>query len=272
MNPFITIDECARQGMNNYIFIYCSSVFQQPTGYISGSYLLAVEEISLRFINSIRSVEIPDGKIIVVYDSGDYMLSSKAFWGFRATGFEHVKLLIRVLTLPNGVEILQGAPSPIKKSPSPYLPFNNEITLTKEDLEGKKSFYQQLVQINYLAFDIVDNNGNLLPSSELLTMLQNSGIKFNSSRASIVFGKKACLGGIILNYVTGRSVAIVLDEISKPDLTGNPRSRSNSTDEDKYQAGVSGYTVTVDDNVTLATKRKVLRNKDTAICNNCYIM
>ena len=272
MNPFISIQECIDQGLSSFIFIYCGTVFQQPNGYISGSHLFAVEDLSPRFISTIRSVEIPEGKAIVVYDSGDYLLSSKAFWGFRAAGFEHVRLLIRILTIPTGVEILQGSPPPIKKSSSPYLPFNTEITLTKEDLENKKSFYQQLVQINYLAFDIVDVNGNLLPSGELLSMLQNSGIKFSSSRASIVFGKKACLGGIVLSYVTGRSVAVVLDEISKPDGIGGPRSRTNSADEEKYQAGISGYSVTVDEGVTLASKRKVVRNKDTALCNNCSVM
>jgi hypothetical protein len=40
-------------------------------------------------------------------------------------------------------------------------------------------------------------------------------------------------------------------------------------DEDKYQAGMNGYSVTVDEGVTLASKRKVVRNKDTALCNNC---
>ena len=271
MNPFISIQECVEQGVDNFIFIYCGSIFQQPNGYITGSYLLAIDDSSSRFISAIRSVEIPDGKAIVVYDSGDYCLSSKAFWGFRAAGFEQVRLLLRILAIPTGIEIQQGCPPQIKKSSAPYLPFNNEITLTKEDLENKKSFYQQLVQINYLAFDIVDPNGNLLPSNELINMLQNSGIKFSSSRASIVFGKKACLGGIVLNYVTGRSVAVVLDEINKPENIGAPR-RSNSTDEEKYQAGISGYTVTVDEGVTLASKRKVVRNKDTALCNNCIII
>ena len=87
-----------------------------------------------------------------------------------------------------------------------------------------------------------------------------------------MFGKKACLGGIVLSYVTGRSVAVVLDEISKPDGIGGPRSRTNSADEEKYQAGISGYSVTVDEGVTLASKRKVVRNKDTALCNNCSVM
>ncbi|OMJ96272.1 hypothetical protein SteCoe_251 [Stentor coeruleus] len=272
MNPFITIQECVDQGLGNFIFIYCSTLFQQPSGYISGSFLLSIEDNSPRFISTIRALEVPEGKSIVVYDSGDYTLSSKAFWGFRAAGFEHVRLLLRIVSIPTGVEIITGSPPHIKKSSSAYLPFNNEIVLTKEDLESKKTFYQQLVQINYLAFDIVDSNGGLLPSSELMNLLQNSGIKFSSSRASIVFGKKACLGGIVLNYVTGRSVAVVLDDINKPETIGGPRSRSNSVDEDKYQSGISGYTVTVDEGVSLASKRKVVRNKDTALCSNCLII
>lgn len=271
MNPFITIQDCIDQGVSNFHFVYCSSVFQQPTGYISGSVLLVVEEVSSKFISTIRSVEVPEGRGIVVYDNGDYILASKAFWGFRAAGFEHVRLLIRILSIPTGIEIVQGSPPHIKKSSSPYLPFNNEVTMTKEDLENKKTFYQQLVQINYLAFDIMDANGNVLPSGEMNNMLQNSGIKYSSSRASIVFGKKACLGGIILGYVTGRSVAVVIDDVGKPEGFNGPRSRSNSTDEDKYQAGISGYTVTVDEGVSLASKRKVVRNKDTALCNNCLV-
>ena len=270
MNPFITIQECADQGLNNFAFIYCTSVFQQPSSYIVGSMLFQIEENSSRFILSIRSVEVPENKTIVVYDSGDYAQSSKAYWGFRAAGFEQVKMMIRVLAIPSGVEIVQGAPPQIKKSNAPYLPFNNEIALTKEDLENKKTFYQQLVQINYIAFDIIDSSGRVQPGPELLNLLQNSGIKFSSSRASIVFGKKAYLGGIVLYYVTGRSVAIVLDEISNPE-TGDGRRRSSSFDE-KYQTNMSGYSVTVDEGVSMASKRKVVKNKDTALCNNCEII
>ena len=71
-------------------------------------------------------------------------------------------------------------------------------------------------------------------------------------------------------YVTGRSVAIVLDEVSNPETGGGVR-RSSSFEE-KYQAGMSGYSVTVDEGVTMASKRKVVKNKDTALCNNCEVI
>ena len=272
MSVFISIQDCLHQGFDGFFFICCSSILAQPNGFIQGSYLFLVEEMSSRFINSIKSVEVPEGKSIVLYDSGDYSTSSKAYWGFKAAGFDQLKILLRMLSIPPGIEIQSGAPPLLKKSSAPYLPFNNEVALTKEDLENKKTFYQQLVQVNYIAFDITDPEGRLRSSAEILEMLNNSNIKFSMSRASIVFGKKSCLGGILVAYVTGKTVAIVIDEISRPGETERSKSIEKTSDDEKYRGSVTGYSVTLDENTTNSAKRKPVRNQDTALCQSCVIM
>ena len=272
MNPFITIQQCIDQGFDNYFFICCGSILAQPNGFIQGSYLFLVEEVTSRFINSIKSIEIPEGKAIVLYDTGDYVSSSRAFWGFKAAGFDEIKILLRILTIPDGIEIKQGTPPLIKKAAAPYLPFNNEVALTKDDLENKKSFYQQLIQINYIAFDIIDSSGNLLPANDILNFFNDSNIKFSMSRASIVFGKKACLGGILVGYVTRKTVAVVIDEISKPTESDRPKSIDRINNDEKYQSSITGYSVSVDENVIASSKRKPTRDKDTSLCTSCLIM
>lgn len=270
MNPFLSVQECVDQGLDKYFFLFCSSMLAQPNGFIQGSYLFIVEEISNRFINSIKSVEVPEGKIIVLYDSGDYSASSKAFWGFKAAGFDQLKLLLRILTVPSAIQIEPGAPPLLKKAQAAYLPFNSEVALTKDDLENKKSFYQQLVQINYIAFEVTDSEGNLRSSSEILNLLHESNIKFSMSRASIVFGKKACFGGILVGYVTGKTVAVVIDDINKPD--SRRQSIDKSEDVEKYQSSLTGYSVNLDENAQVSGKRKAARNTDTALCQSCFIM
>ncbi|OMJ67673.1 hypothetical protein SteCoe_35090 [Stentor coeruleus] len=288
MNPFIALQECVGVGLDQYSFVYCSLNADNVSGYIEGSFLLVLNENTQKFINDVRSLEFPDGKIIVLYDSGDYQGSTKAYWGLKAAGFEP-RLLLRINTLPDGVTITPGSPPLIKKSSSAYLPFNNQVALTKTDLEQKNSFFQQLVQINYIAFDITDADGQILPSNQILEMMKNSGIRFVINRGSIVFGKKAFLGGLLLAYVTGKSVSVVIDEIQRPMDVERQKSqdfgevsqsleiydRKNSEEFNKaydYKATIGKQGVSVDAEKKLMNQHKENRTKDTAICSNCVVV
>jgi hypothetical protein len=176
-----------------------------------------------------------------------------------------------------------------KKSSSAYLPFNNQVALTKADLEQKNSFFQQLVQINYVAFDITDADGQILPSNQILDMMKNSGIRFVVNRGSIVFGKKAFLGGVLLAYVTGKSVSVVIDDIQRPMDVERQKSqdfgelgqsleicdRKKSEEFNKsseYKATIGKQGVSVDGENKTKSQHKGNRNKDTAICSNCVVV
>lgn len=277
MNPFILIQEIYSSPVD-FCLLLCSSTIRPPDEYYEGSYYLPVDDMTAKFINFICSVEIPEGKTLVCYDSGDLYSASKAYWAFRAAGFANVKIMPRSSYSPNMLQLIQGTPQMIHKSDRPYLPFNNELAMTKEEFLKRETFYQQPVQVNYLAFNILDAAGNLQSAEAVLGFLQTSGIKFSQSRASIVHGKRACLGGVMLAYVTKRTVSVVIDEIESlgAPITRDSRTRdvrgdkSDDSGELKYNTAMAGYSVSVDDSSKRQMKKSV-NTRDTGTCKNCEI-
>jgi hypothetical protein len=277
MNPFILLQEIFT-APSDFCLLLCSSPARLPDEYFEGSFLLPVDDMTAKFINFICSVEIPEGKTLVVYDSGDLFLAAKAYWALRAAGFANVKVLVRSAYVPTMIQLLQGSPSQIPKAERPYLPFNNELAMTKEEFLKREAFYQQAVQVNYLAFNVLDSAGNLQSPEAVLGFLQQSGIKFSQSRASIVHGKRACLGGLMLAYVSKRTVSVVIDEIEslgKP-VTRDSRTRdvggnkSEDSGDMKYNTAMAGYSVSVDD-VTTRQAKKHVNTRETGTCKNCLV-
>ena len=174
------------------------------------------------------------------------------------------------------IPLIQGIPPLITKADRPYLPFNNELVMMKEEFLKRETFYQQAVQINYLAFNILDATGRLQSPEVVLNFLQASGIKFSQNRASIVHGKRACVGGIMLAYLSKRSVSVVIDEIES---LGTPIIRDSRTrecklnktedgDDLKYNTVMAGYSIDVDD-TTKRPVKKTIHTRDGGTCNNC---
>lgn len=277
MNPFITIEEIHEKAQEVFM-IYCSSHLSPPEEYYSGSHWLVVDDMTAKFVNNVCSLEIPGDKILACYDSGDLFSASKAYWALRAAGFAEVRIMPRSVYSANLIQLISGTPPLISKAERAYLPFNNELVMTKEEFLKRETFYQQAVQINYLAFNILDSNGRLQTAESVLSFLQTSGIKFSQSRASIVHGKRACLGGIMLAYVSKRSVSVVIDEIES---LGTPQVRDSRTretklnqtensDEVKYNTVMAGYSISVDDPAKRTVKKSV-HTRDGGQCKNCII-
>ena len=234
--------------------------------------------MTAKFINSIRSVEIPESKTLICYDTGDLFSASKAYWALRAAGFSDVKVLPRSVYSPNLIPLVQGCPPPVPKAEKSYLPFNNELVMTKEEFLKRETFYQQPVQINYLAFSVLDSSGKLQSPETLINFLSTSGIKFAQNRASIVHGKRACLGGIMLAYVNKRTVSVVIDEIES---LGSPQIRDSRTrecklnksqegDDLRYNTAIAGYSISVDE-VTKRPAKRPVTTRDGGQCKNCSI-
>lgn len=277
MNPFILINEIF-SNPSEFCLLLCSSPIHPPDEYYEGSYLLPVDDMTAKFINFICSVEVPENKTLVCYDSGDLYIAAKAYWAFRAAGFANVKIMPRSSYSPNMLQLIQGTPQCIPRSDRPYLPFNNELAMTKEEFLKRETFYQQPVQVNYLAFNILDGAGELQSQEKVLGFLQSSGIKFTQSRASIVHGKRACLGGVMLAYVTKRTVSVVIDEIESlgTPITRDSRTRdikankSDDSGELKYNTAIAGYSISVDDTAKRPMKKSV-NTRDTGTCKNCEV-
>lgn len=277
MSPFITIEDIYEK-LDQVLLLCCCSGSQRPMEYYEGSLMVVVDDITTKFINSICSIEVPENKTLVCYDSGDLQSASKVYWALRASGFSEVKVMPRSIYSSTLIPLKQGSPQPVPKSEKPYLPFNNELVMTKEEFLKRETFYQQAVQINYLAFNLLDSSGKLQEPEVVLNFLLTSGVKFTQNRASIVHGKKACLGGVVLAYVSKRSVSVVIDEIESLGIPQIKDSRTreyklnktDDSDEVKYNTMMGGYSITIDD-LTSRTVKKPLNTRETGQCRNCVI-
>mmetsp|Transcript_10129 Transcript_10129/g.10079 ORF Transcript_10129/g.10079 Transcript_10129/m.10079 type:complete len:100 (+) Transcript_10129:10-309(+) len=94
MNPFIDLEEYKYKSPDTYTLIYCVPGLRLPSEHIPNSILYNIEEDGELFIKQARSVEIDDDKTLICYDTGDHQYSCKAYWGFRAAGFEDVRVLL----------------------------------------------------------------------------------------------------------------------------------------------------------------------------------
>ena len=278
MNPFITLEDLS-ENASEILPLYCSSASNPPQEYYEGSQWLVVDEMTAKFINAVCSIEVPENKTIVCYDLGDLHVASKAYWALRAAGFPSVKVMPRSAYSASTIPLVQGQPPLVPRAERSYLPFNNEIVMTKEEFLKRETFYQQAVQINYLAFNIIDSTGKLLCAEAVTNFLQSSGIKFSQTRACIVHGKRACLGGVMLAYVSKRSISIVIDEIES---LGTPIIRDSRTreckasksgeesEEVRYNTALEGYSVTIDEG-TKRSAKKTVNTRDGNTCSKCIV-
>jgi hypothetical protein len=277
MNPFITLDEVS-SSLSSIFLLCCSPPLHVPSEHYAGSFLLAVDDSTSRLTNLVCALEFPEERPLVLYDTGDLFSAAKAYWALRAAGFADVKVLPCSAYSATALPIVQGAPPPVPRADRPYLPFNNELAMTKEEFLKRESFYQQAVQINYLAFNILDSSGKIQSPEAVLGFLQTSGIKFSQSRASIVHGKRACLGGLMMSYVSKRSVSVVIDEIESLGIpvVRDSRTRdvkmnnSDEGDEVKYNTVMAGYSVSIDD-ITKRPAKRTVNTRESGTCKNCVI-
>lgn len=263
MNAFCTEEECQRIGLDNIQFIYCSKPVYMKNKHLIGSLIFYVDKESEKFVKSITSLVLPEGKIYVLIDCGEtYDLSSKVFWGFKATGFIDTKIL--VFGNWDSLPMQDGEVCEVTKTDEPYLPFNNSIVMKKSDLENSNSFYQQLIHVNKCEFAIADS---YLQKSEIFAYFKEIGVSFSQNRSSIVFGKKACFAGILIQLVTGKTVSVVIDKITK-----EPVADRIPSDTKNIESKHLGYSISIDDEFKAAqTRPKQSSERDSAVCANCLV-
>lgn len=263
MNAFCTEDECIGMGLENIQFLYCTKPGYMKNKHVAGSLILFVEKDTDKFVKTIMSLILPEEKIVVLIDCGDtYDLSSKVYWGLKACGFEETKILVngdwKMLPIESG-EIFE-----VGKLDQEYLPFNNSIVLKKSDLERNNSFYQQIIHVEKCEFNLIDS---ILQKSEIFAYFKETGVNFSQNRSSIVFGKKACFAGILIHYVTGKTVSVVIDKITKDPIAD----RHSETIKDQEPKN-SGYSLTIDDHFKPTyIKPKQPVERESSVCANCLV-
>lgn len=263
MNAFCTEKECLGIGLENIQFIYCSKPGYMKNKHLIGSSIFYVDKEGEKFVKDITSLVLPEGKIYVLIDCSDtYDLSSKVFWGFKATGFIDTKIL--VFGNWDLLPMEDGAICEVSKANEPYLPFNNSIVLKKSDLENTNSFYQQIIHVNKCEFMPADS---FLQKSEIFAYFKEIGVSFSQNRSSIVFGKKACFAGILIQLVTGKTVSVVIDKITKDPVADRLPSETKIS-ENKHL----GYSISIDDEFKAAhNKPRQPLERDSAVCANCLV-
>jgi hypothetical protein len=265
MNVFCNEASCQVLGLENLFFLYCSKKGYTKNRFLVNSRILYMEKNNDLLLKDIRSLLIPHEKEIILIDCENSLnMCSKAYWCLKAAGFTNLKIL---LDIPENLPMTEGVLEEVSRSESPFLPFNTSIVMTKADLENKTSFYQQLVNMENFE---VPNSQDLLQmsSADALQVLQSKGLKFSPSRSSIVFGKFAPVGGILLAWATSRSVSVVIDEIERR----QSEKKKNSEDSEEVKKSPAAYSVTIDEHLkSTSVKARPKTERDSAVCANCLV-
>ncbi|CAG9319845.1 unnamed protein product [Blepharisma stoltei] len=223
MNPLISVQEFTNQPAENFNIVFCSPPSNSQNSFIPNSYIYYISDDTEEFIKDARSIEFDEEeKTIICYDDGSFNYASKAYWGFKATGVDEVRILIGGLKVCQeiGLELDEGEPPEITKSNHPYLPFNNSVVFTKEEFAKKSVYCQQILRANSLPFNLLDARGNLILQTQLVKNFENHGITFSTGKSTIVHGKSACLLGVLLTFLGEKSVSVVIDD-TEGVLAGN---------------------------------------------------
>ena len=234
MNPFISLSDFIKFPPDSYNLLLCISRSETPNEYIPKSLVYYIEEESTEFINKAKCIELDEDKGIIVYDQGSLQTACKAYWGFRATGHDDVRVLLGGLCACEdyGLELETGVPPQITQTEA-YLPFNNAVIISYQDFVKKESYYQQILCAEKASFNILDARGNILSNNQLLKNLETAEIDFQMNKAAIVHGKYAAIIAALLKYLGQRSVSVVLDNTEGFVSTkkGNRNSRVITTEE-----------------------------------------
>jgi Rhodanese-like domain len=272
MNPFLSFSDYSKLLLESYNLLFCSPRSETPTGHIPKSLLYYIDEDVPEFINHAKCLELDEDKGIILYDRGELITACKAYWGFRATGHDDVRILLGGLKAceDSGVDLDSGAPPQVSET-EPYLPFNNAVIISFQDFVKKESYYQQIICAERINFDILDARGNIISESQLIKNLEAAEITYQSNKATIVHGKYAVIVGILLKYLGQRSVSVVLDNTEGFVSAKKSRKTSKSKSDDFDPASVpNSRSLPFVDPGKASKPKQVVEEQSRNICS-CFI-
>lgn len=175
-----------------------------------------IEANAEAFKNNCKSLEIDEDKAIICYDNGELVDACKAYWGFKATGYDNVKVLLGGVKAceKNRINLVTGEITSIVKGETPFLPFNEGVALNLKEFADKEAICEQVIEAKKINFEVSDANGGILSQSALVKLLNESDIEYKPNKMTIVHGKNAYLIGMILHYLGERTISVVLDDTS----------------------------------------------------------
>ena len=214
MNPFISLQEFSYQSQENFLLIFCSNHSAAPSKFIPRSFFYLVEDNAIVFTQNCSSLELDDDKTIICYDNGDLIYACKAYWGFKATGHDNVKVLLGGLKSCEKfrINLVTGTIPEIKKGDTPCLPFNEGVAMTFQQFSHKEAISEQVLEAKRLNLEITDPSGEILSQSLLVKLLKESEVEYKPNKMTIVHGKNAFLVGLILTYLGERMISVVIED------------------------------------------------------------
>lgn len=214
MNPFISLQEFSYQPQDNLLIVYCSNVPAPPEKFIPRSQFFHVSDNAEVFSSTCSSLEIDEDKTIICYDKGDLNYACKAYWGFKATGHDDVKVLLGGVKNCERfkINIVTGIIPEIRKGDLPSLPFNEAVAMTFQQFVHKEAYQEQVLEAKKWNVEITDKNGEILSQNALVKILKENEIDYKPNKMTIVHGKSAFLVGLILNYLGERTISVVIED------------------------------------------------------------
>ena len=199
--------------------------------------LYTIEENPIAFTNTCKSLEIDEDKTIICYDNGDLHYACKAYWGFKATGHDDVKVLLGGLKSceRHRINLVSGEIPRLPKGETLFLPFNEGVAMTLEEFAGKEPICEQVLEAKKINIEIADATGEIFSQSSLVKLLKESEIEYKPNKMTIVHGKNAFLVGVILHYLGERTISVVIE-----DTTGFVSAKKNrkTVEYKKFEAKV----------------------------------
>lgn len=214
MNSFISLKELSYQSQDNTLLVYCSNQSTPPSKFIPRSYFYHVEDNATVFISNCSALEIDEDKTIICYDNGELVSACKAYWGFKATGHDDVKVLVEGIRSceKRRINLVTGVIPELKRGETSSLPFNETIAMTFEQFSQKEAYSEQVIEVKKTNLEITDVSGEMLSQSLLVKVLKDSEIDYKANKMTIVHGKNAFLVGLILNYLGERMISVVIED------------------------------------------------------------
>ncbi|OMJ65894.1 hypothetical protein SteCoe_37458 [Stentor coeruleus] len=274
MNPLIALSEFTKLSPDSYNLLFCIPRNDTVSEYIPKSLIYYIDEETSEFIQKSKCLELDEDKGVILYDRSELKTACKAYWGFRATGHDDVRILIGGLKACEdyGLDLESGAPEEVSHT-EPFLPFNNALIISYQDFVKKEGYYQQIIYAEKINFDILDVRGNIITEQQLIKSLESAEIVFQNNKATIVHGKYAVVVGVLLKYLGQRSVSVVLDN-TEGFISAKRLRRSGGGKAEEFDAGniaSSRSLPFVDPGKTVKPKHKPTEEQSRCICS-CIII
>ena len=267
---FITVDKLS--SLSCYAFLCC----EVGPLYLPHSYMYTVPLHIADLVDKAKALNLQQNLLIICYDSGNMLLSSRVFWVLSAVGYKNVKVLYGGIKACKKQKLdLVSEINLTLPSTSRLLDFDSSLVLSKIDFIKRNTANFQVKHADFAhleAWEIMKE----LKKEEVLNFLELNRIYWLSEGKKIVFGEFSCFLGVLLMYLDEKFVSVVIDD-NEVNLGRTPSNVSYST----VYVSLSGSDGEVKSRLSLKTEGRHLKSLQresmeddrisTNVCKRCFL-